>query len=135
MAPGPTLVTLSHHFPPTPGPISDRGYLTHVSTYLLIGLGPDLSPPLSPSTEPGIQRVLSKSSLDEHLTEGSSSLPPLPPRCPHLLQPPDFLLLLPQAEPSLLMLHLELLPPLGHLPHVLKHKTLGQGHSLAPPSL
>lgn len=41
---------------------------------------------------------------------------------PHLLQPLDFLLLLLQAQPSLLMLHLQLLPPLGHLPHVLEHR-------------
>lgn len=41
--------------------------------------------------------------------------------CLGLLQPPDLLLLLLQAEPSLLMLHLQLLPPLGHLPHMLQH--------------
>lgn len=50
----------------------------------------------------------------------------------HLLQPPDLLLLLLQAEPGLLMLHLQPLPPLGRLPHVLEHKSLGQGRP-APP--
>lgn len=139
VAPGPTLVTPSHHpahFPP-PGPVSDWGCLTCISAYLPVGLGPDLSPPLSPvpSTKPSTQWVLSKCSLDEQLTEESSSLPPFPHPCPHLLQPPDLLLLLLQADPSLLMLHLKLLPPLGHLPHVLKHKTLGQGQSPAPPFL
>lgn len=56
--------------------------------------------------------------------------PPQP--CAHLLQPPDLLLLLLQAKPRLLMLHLQLLPPLGHLPHVLKHKSPCQGPSPAP---
>ena len=61
--------------------------------------------------------------------------PPLPGRRPHLLQPPDLLPLLLQAEPSLLMFHLQLLPPLGHLPHVLKRKSLRQGPSPALLSL
>lgn len=51
------------------------------------------------------------------------------PLLPHLLQPPDLLLLLPKAKPSLFMFHLQLLPPLGHLPHVLKDKTWSQGQS------
>ena len=60
---------------------------------------------------------------------------PAPGCRPHLLQPPDLLPLFLQAEPSLLMFHLQLLPPLGHLPHVLKRKSLHQGPSPALLSL
>lgn len=73
----------------------------------------------------------------QKLQLGSGSPPPFcrPRRRPHLLQPPDLLPLLLQAEPSLLMFHLQLLPPLGHLPHVLKRKSLRQGPSPALLSL
>lgn len=67
--------------------------------------------------------MLSKSLLAEKTAKLRSQHYQLPSLLPHLLQPPDLLLLLPKAEPSLFMLHLQLLPPLGHLPHVLKHKT------------
>lgn len=59
--------------------------------------------------------------------------PPFAGSGSHLLQPPDLLLFLLQAEPSLFMLHLQLLPPLGHLPHMLKHKTVGEGQSFPTP--
>lgn len=136
VAPGPTLITLSHppaHFPP-PGPSATGGGASLV--YLLIcRLAWDLTFAHHRPPVPSTQRMLGKRSPEEQLTEGSSGRPPFPRPCPHLLQPPDLLLLLLQAEPSLLVLHLELLPPLGHLPHVLQHKTLGQGQSPAPPFL